>query len=138
MSRLTHLFAILGLSSLLAGATIAACHSGSPGELPPVAPRPAPLDPSGSPNGAPRVPTPDGGAAVGDPSAPVSSREVRVRELPTPDFAPAAYSAGEPAGKVVGTKAPYDAGTGDGYTPPLPPIPDGGVPIDSRVEPKAQ
>ncbi len=31
---------------------------------------------------------------------------------------------------------PADAGTSDGYEPPLPPVPDGGIP-DSRIEPRA-
>jgi hypothetical protein len=34
------------------------------------------------------------------------------------------------------TRAPGDAGTIDSYTPPLPPLPDGSVPADSRMEPR--
>jgi len=132
MSRLTHLLVVLGLSGTLAGATIAACgHPGSPGELP-VAPRPTPVDP----NGAPQTPTATPALAPVDAGPTVTKSALRTRELPTPDFAPTHASASEPSGTVVGTKGPYDAGTGDGYSPPLPPIPDGSVPIDSRVEPK--
>jgi hypothetical protein len=49
-----------------------------------------------------------------------------VRELPSPQFSP-----------VTG-QAAHDAGVGnpDSYAPPLPPIPDGGVPSDSRLEPR--
>jgi hypothetical protein len=43
--------------------------------------------------------------------------------VPTPEFAP-----------VVGE--PVDAGTDDGYAPPLPPLPDSGLPADSRLEPR--
>jgi hypothetical protein len=43
--------------------------------------------------------------------------------VPVPEFAP-----------VVGD--PRDAGPGDGYSPPLPPLPDGGLPADGRMEPR--
>lgn len=130
MSRMIKLLAPLGLTAAILGATFAACGArpGSPSEMPPVAPRPTPADPSGAPGSPGGMPNPTehgtdaGGAAPG----PIS-----VRTLPTPTVAAEAY------GNASSNQPPQrDAGTGDSYAPPLPPIPDSAVLVDSRVEPR--
>jgi hypothetical protein len=96
-----------------------------------MAPHPGPIEPTAMPARralVPVVPSRTGAPTVGqaDAGVPRTSGPVsRAVVVPTPEFAP-----------VVG--APVDAGTGDGYSPPLPPLPDGGVPGDSRMEPRAQ
>jgi hypothetical protein len=141
MSRLTHVLTVFALTGALAGATVAACGArpGAPGEMPPTAPRPGPTDPSGAPTPS----TPGGGLGPTVPAGlgrtiddagtpnPLSPGPVSVRTLPTPEFAATAY------GMVSGQQTPpRDAGASDSYAPPLPPIPDGGVPVDSRLEPR--
>ena len=117
MTRMIQLVSAVSLTGALAAAAIGAC-GGAPGELPPVAPRPDPMSP-GSPGATRHVPLlapSDGGPAL-------SPGPVSVRVVPTPEFAS--------AGPTV------DAGADpDSYEPPLPPIPDGGVPIDGHGEPK--
>jgi hypothetical protein len=132
MSRMINLLAPLSLIAAILGATFAACGArpGSPSEMPPVAPRPSPADPSGAPGSPGGMPNPtvhgdDAGSAAPAPG-PIS-----VRRWPTPLMAAEAYgnaSSNQPP--------PRDAGTGDSYSPPLPPIPDSSVPLDSRVEPR--
>jgi hypothetical protein len=119
--------AVTGVTS----AAISACggRPGSPGELPPMAPRPGPADPTALPiRGVLAPATPSGITApasgpidAGQPG-PVSAVSP-ARVVPRPVFAP-----------VVGEA--LDAGTSDGYSPPLPPLPDGGGPADSRMEPR--
>ncbi len=149
MSRTSHVFAVFAISGALAGATVAACGArpGSAGELPPTAPRPAPIDPSGAPaaggpTGHGLGPTTAGSGDSprdGGPNAlspgPVSSR---LQRMPMPAYGGARYTIDEPDPEgVVGNQLPRDAGaTSDGYTPPMQPLPDGGVPIDSRLEPR--
>jgi hypothetical protein len=74
-----------------------------------MAPRPAPADPS--------APSP---VSLGEPAAVV----------PTPEFAPVGSDPVD-AGAV-------DRGGGDSYEPPMPPLPDGGIPADGRMEPRQQ
>ncbi|MEO7735606.1 MAG: hypothetical protein ABIY55_31920 [Kofleriaceae bacterium] len=121
MTRMTHLLSALSLTGVLAAATIAACggRPGAPGEMPPVAPRP---DPIGEPGAPPALPAPS--ELPGDAGVSVRPGPVSVRSVPSPEFAP-----------VTG-QAAHDAGTSDGYAPPLPPLPDGGVPVDSQLEPR--
>ena len=119
MSRMIQLFAVFAVSSALAGATIAACGArpGSASEMPPVAPRPASIDPSGAP-------------------APGGPGSARIQRMPVPEVGGAAYAINEDAASagVVGSQVPRDAGvTPDGYSPPMQPLPDGGV-SDSRLE----
>lgn len=122
MTRVTRLLSALALTGATAGAFVAACgHPGSPGEMPPVSPRPDPSAPGGTPMKTPNPMGGPGDAGVGMTPGPVT---MRTTYIPAPVFAP-----------VVGSAA-KDAGVSDGYTPPLPPIPDGGVAIDARVEPR--
>lgn len=144
MSRMINLLAPLSLTAALVGATFAACGArpGSPSEMPPVAPRPVPADPSGAPDpGSPGgMPNPEVGSGALGPtnahapdagSAAPAPGPISVREMPTPTLAAEAY------GNVSGNQPPpRDAAVGDSYAPPLPPIPDGGVPLDGRVEPR--
>jgi hypothetical protein len=121
MTRMTQLLSALSLTGVLAGATIAACggRPGSPGELPPVAPRP---DPVGEPGSQPLPASPV--TMPGEAGVSVRPGPVTITWVPSPTFAP-----------VVG-EAAKDAGTSDGYEPPLPPLPDGGIPTDSRLDPR--
>lgn len=130
MTRLTCLITACALTGALvctAGAVLVACGArpGSPGELPPMAPRPGTGDPTATP-----VPGAHGPAAlradagVSMAPGPVSARAASV--VPMPEFAP-----------VVGVS--LDAGApSDSYSPPLPPIPDSSVPADSRLEPRTR
>jgi hypothetical protein len=116
----------LSLSGGLAAATVIACggRPGSPAEAPPLAPRPDPAGPGAQPlpaNPDPTLTPDDAGPALSP--GPVSSVPT-VRAVPSPQFAPDTGAAAQ------------DAGVSDSYEPPLPPIPDGGVPIDSRLEPR--
>ncbi len=100
------------LTGVMTGAPIAACRGrpSSPGELPPMAPRPGPADPT-----AP--------VTLRNPTTAASTMGTSSSSVPVPQFAP-----------VVGE--PVDAGTDDGYSLPLPPLPDGNLPADSRLEPR--
>jgi hypothetical protein len=123
MTRMLRIVTALSLAGALAATTVVACggRPGSPGDMPAPAPRPDPMDPA-APSPVPVNPDPtltphDAGPAMSP--GPIST----VRAVPSPEFA----SAG----------ATQDAGTPDSYTPPLPPIPDAGVPLDARgLEPK--
>ncbi|HEU4728847.1 MAG TPA: hypothetical protein VFT22_13180 [Kofleriaceae bacterium] len=134
MTRLTRLVTACALTGVLvgsAGAAMVACggRPGSPGELPPMAPRPGAGDPTATPLPGPRRPA----ALLVDAGAPISpgpvspgpvSRARGASVVPTPEFAP-----------VVGVA--LDAGPpSDSYSPPLPPLPDSSVPADSRLEPR--
>jgi hypothetical protein len=122
MTRSTRLVTACALTGALlasAGAVIAACGArpGSPGELPPMAPRPGAADPTATPGLGARGPA----ALRADAGVPLSPGPVSVRPaavVPMPEFSP-----------VVGVAL-------DGYSPPLPPIPDSSVPADSRLEPR--
>ena len=126
MTRLTRFAIACGLTAAVTAVTgmaASACggRTGSPGELPPMAPRPGQPDPTALP--VPRVLPPARATASTD--APPISAVTPASVVPTPVFAP-----------VVGQ--PLDAGTSDSYSLPLPPLPDGGVPADSRLEPRAE
>ena len=134
MTRLTSLFAALALTGGVVAATVSACagHPGSPGEMPPIAPRPDNDLPTTGPGPALEDPAraralpPDAGISLSD-RQPASQLAAVVRDPPSqppPDPAPA-------------SGAPADAGTPDSYTPPLPPIPDAKlpVPIDAPAHP---
>jgi hypothetical protein len=54
-----------------------------------------------------------------------------------PEVAASATGLGVVLGPSVGPGTMLDAGTGDAYAPPLPPLPDGGV-ADSRLEPRGE
>ena len=118
MPRLTHLCSTLAIAALCAGATIAACGSRAPapGEMPRLAPQPDTVRPNAMPlNGA------------------VSKNEP-VRQ-PSPVYQ--AASEGQPLTDQP-TSAAVDAGVSDGGGAPLPPLRDGSVPADSRMEPILQ
>jgi hypothetical protein len=119
MTRLIRLAIACALTGVTTGAVVAACgvRPGSPGELPPMAPRPGRADPTTL--RLPRVPRPPSGS----PTAGSPSLVTPAAVMPMPEFAPVA---GEP----------MDAGTDDGYSPPLPPLLDGGLPADGRMEPR--
>jgi hypothetical protein len=130
MTRLTRLFTALGLTSVLVGAAAIACvRPGAPTEVKPVAPRPEPVDPTAMPvMGAPDViARPDAG------HGPISAVSPAM-EVPVPAFSPEGQQPDAGTGGT-GAPAPIDAGTPDSYTPPLPAIPDGNIPADSRLEP---
>ena len=117
MTRLTHLLSTLTIAAVCGGAAIAACGSRtpSPSEMPALAPQPDTVRPNAMPmNGA------------------VSSNEVAVQ--PSPVYQGA--SEGQPADQPTG--ATLDAGTSDSGGAPLPPLRDGSVPADSRMEPILQ
>ena len=118
MSRLTHLLSTLTLAALCAGAAIAACggHPPAPGEMPPLAPQPEPVRPNAMPmTGA------------------VSASEPVKAQYPVYQAAGENQPLGDqPAGAAL------DAGTSDSAGAPLPPLRDGSVPADSRMEPILQ
>jgi hypothetical protein len=119
MTRLTHLLTALGFAGLLAGATITACGGTrtSPGEMPPLAPAPELVRPNAIPMGA------------------ASRKETRTTVAQGP-ASPVFQAAGndKPLGDQP-TGAPADAGTSDSSGAPLPPLRDGSIPADSRMEP---
>jgi hypothetical protein len=121
MTRLTYLLSTFACAGLLAGATIAACggHPASPGEMPPLAPRPEPVRPNAMPA----------------PGAVSSTSATEASSQPSPVFQAAAE--GQPLGDQP-TGATLDAGTSDSGAAPLPPLRDGGIPADSRMEPILQ
>ena len=137
MTRFTHLFTALTLAGLLSGATVAACgvHPGSPSEIPPLAPRPDPIDPSVRPMRRTANPVPGT-------SAPLSPGPVTASVIPVPQIQPFAGSTAD-AGSTTGSGGAADSGSGgaadagnpDASTVRLPPLPDGSVPSDSRMEP---
>jgi hypothetical protein len=128
----------LTLASLATIGIIAACRAAQPGEAPPLAPRPDPIQPSANPvPGAPdpidpgvpgpNVPSPGPDAGIpGVPSEPVTSTR--------PEFRSARV---DPAQLVdAGTGADDAATLDDAGTAPvdaqdLPPVPDAGVPLDA-------
>ena len=131
MTRLSRLVISLGLTGGLGAAIIAACgsHPGSPGEMPPVAPRPEPADPSARPMpGA--LGTPSGTLDAGTTRAPGATAPLAAvtpaSVMPVPEYAPIV---GE------GLDAGPSDGASDGYSPPMVPLPDGNLPADSRLEP---
>lgn len=143
-------FAVLAMAGSLAAAIAAGCGHPTRGEMPPIAPRPEHIDPAGSPAREivdPAKPTSDAGALALPKREPVAqtSPAAGATAIPTPTFGPDDGTAAgtppdagppevEPPTNVSG--APADAGTGDSYTPPLPPVPDAHLP-DSRLEPAA-
>jgi hypothetical protein len=148
MTRLTFslgAFAMFAMVGSLAATMATGCGHPSRGEMPPIAPRPEHIDPAGSP--APDVvdpakPISDAGTQALPKPTPVA-QATQAAAMPIPTFAPddgtaagtppdAGPPAVEPPTNVSG--APADAGTGDSYTPPLPPVPDAQLP-DSRLEP---
>ncbi len=125
MTRMIRLFTALSLTGALTATTIVACggRPGSPGDMPAPAPRPDPLGPE--PSTVPASPDPtltphDAGPAM----SPGPITRATVRAVPSPELAS--------SGSTLDAGAPPDS-----YQPPLPPIPDGGVVLDSRaLEPK--
>jgi hypothetical protein len=115
MTRLTHLLSTLTLAALCAGAAIAACGGrSSPGEMPRLAPPPETVRPNAMPL--------TGAVSAAQPQpSPVFRGNDDVQPL-----------ADQP------TATPADAGTSDSATAPLPPLPDGSIPADSRMEPILQ
>jgi hypothetical protein len=127
MTRLICFVTACALTGVVTGAAIVACgRPGSPGELPPMAPRPGPADPTAVPVlRRPSAGSNDAGSSLSRrrlSPGPVTMGSSTSR-IPVPEFAP-----------VVGE--PVDAGTDDGYSPPLPPLPDGNLPADGRMEPR--
>jgi hypothetical protein len=144
MSRFIRLLAPLTITGALVSATFFACGArpGAPGEMPPMAPRPAPADPSGAPSAPGGMPNPSNGSGGlgptstrGDGSAAPAPGPISVREIPTPTLSPSAEAYGNAS---KNQPPPRDAGTGDAYAPPLPPIPDASVPLDGRIEPRGE
>ena len=115
MTRVTHLLSTLTLAALCAGAAIAACGGrSSPGEMPRLAPQPETVRPNAMPM--------TGAVSAAQPQpSPVFRGADDVQPL-----------ADQP------TAAPGDAGTSDSATAPLPPLHDGSIPADSRMEPILQ
>jgi hypothetical protein len=127
MTRVAHLLMSLGALAVLAFAAMTAAGSVSgcgprPGQAPPLAPRPERGDPANSPlpTTDPSLPNLDAGTQDLPEKGPVA-----IREVPVPKFLPDGDKA---------RNRPVDAGPSDGYSPPLPPIPDASLP-DSRMEP---
>jgi len=127
MTRFTSLCSALVFTGGVAALSVAACagRPGSPGELSPAAPRP-----DTTPLAAPAAGAEVSGAGQGFPDAGVdalpglpapTTMRVSVATVPTPEFSPSAT-------------APRDAGDADGYSPPLPPIPDAKLP-DANIHP---
>ena len=119
---MTQLLSALALGGGLVGATMAACGGRSPGEMPPVAPQPEPVRPNAMPmTGA------------------VSARAPAAQPSPVYQAAADSQAVGDqPAPAPPSGGAALDAGVSDSGDAPLPPLPDGDVPADSRMEPIVQ
>jgi hypothetical protein len=153
MTRFTHALAALALGGTASIALVAGC--GRPtSEMPPLAPRPEPMDPAGAPSGPkpgpkpgmidPAAPTSDAGTPSPTVAPSTRSPVSQTTMVPMPSFqgdhGPAATPVDgghevEPPTNVKG--GPVDAGVKDSYAPPLPPVPDAHLP-DSRLEPSGQ
>jgi hypothetical protein len=148
MTRLT--LSLGALAALAVGGTSGAvtgtgCGRPTHGEMPSIAPRPERMDPTGT-TGSPAPDIVDPGnptSDAGTQALPKRGPVAQASEMPTPTFqpdvasgtAPDARPAVEPPTNVSG--APADAGVGDSYAPPLPPVPDAHL-ADSRLEPSAE
>lgn len=157
MTRLTHLFTALTLGAALAAAAFVACGGNpvAPREMPPLAPRPERVNPTAMPVPGAADPL-SAPADAARPRSPTPS-PISVSSSPAILLASASQAGGAPDAGSTGA-APADAGTApvdassapadgghpgggpsdasvDSYTPPLPPIPDGNLPADSRLEP---
>lgn len=150
MSRLAHLFTALTLTCAMAAAIVAACGAPPlmPREAPPLAPRPERLDPTvvpvptatdpgESPSDAGPV-TPGASAAFSPAAWQLAAAQPFQR---APDASPADAGGGAadaprpvPPPTTPSPPPPADASP-DAYAQPLPPIPDGNLPADSRLEP---
>ena len=134
MRRFTSLAIALGLAGAATAGSIAACggHPAHPGEAPPLAPTPGPGQPA---NGA-VVPIPTADANM-PPPAPPHPGPVSINEVPMPSIQAAQEV--EDAGVVVPSPTTVADGgpVEDAYEPPLPPIPDAGIPADARIEPES-
>lgn len=127
MTRFNSLCSALALTAGVVAASVAAC-AGRPGEMAPVAPRPDPTPLAAPVPGAaasdmasPAHGFPDAGVDALPGAAASSMRRVSVVAVPTPEFSPS-------------VTAPRDASDADGYSPPLPPIPDAKLP-DANIHP---
>ena len=120
MTRLTHLFTALALTGAFTAATITACGANrtSPGEMPPLAPPPDMVRPNAMPM--------PGAASRNDARPKVAKAPI---SQPGPVYQASAQLDDQPTG------APADAGTSDSAGAPLPPLRDGSIPADSRMEP---
>ena len=143
MTRWTQLFTTLGLAGAIVASAIAACGSkpgspSAPSEMPPLAPRPdlgdpgtVPIVPSGKTvSEAPRSmqPIAQAAAAAQPASQPIgNAADAGVGGQPSPG--------GQVDGGTPLPGSPADAGRADSNMPSLPPLPDGGVPVDSRLVP---
>ncbi|HLL23335.1 MAG TPA: hypothetical protein VK427_14455 [Kofleriaceae bacterium] len=115
--RLRHLVRKLkiALAGLVGGLAFACSGPANPGEMPPMAPRPDPVQPSSAP-------LPGAGDPLGRPDAGL----VTPTEVPTPSF----RSSGE---TIPAQRGPGDAGVQDAVA--LPPVPDALPPDAKRTEP---
>jgi hypothetical protein len=133
--RLPSLLLAVGLAGATTAAAITACggHPAHPGEAPPLASPPGPGQPA---NGA-VIPVPTADANM-PPPAPPHPGPVSMTEVPVP-IVQAAQEV-EDAGVVVPSPTTVvDGGpVDDAYEPPLPPIPDAGIPADARIEPESR
>jgi hypothetical protein len=154
MTRLVHLLTALGLTCVFAGAIIAACGAPlAPRETPPFAPRPERVDPTALPEPTLTDPAtaPLADARLDKPT-PISavfpvSLQLASATQPSQGTAPDAGASPTDAGAAAAdaprpvpppttpSPPPQADASADSYTPPLPPIPDGNLPADSRLEP---
>jgi hypothetical protein len=130
MTRFTSLCSALVLTGGVVATAVVACagRPGSPGEMAPAAPRPdttplaAPVPGAAASDTASSAHVlPDAGVDALPRAAASSMQSVSVAVVPTPEFSPS-------------VTAPRDAGDADGYSPPLPPIPDAKLP-DANIHP---
>ncbi|MEJ7599129.1 MAG: hypothetical protein WKG01_14570 [Kofleriaceae bacterium] len=120
------------LSLVLAAGCAGACKA-TPSEMPPLAPRPEPTEPSSDPSPVPGVPDPiepssPGPAMPGGSGAPaVPPGPAFIDHRPPAPTPPVRTDAGIADGGIVLDARP-DASS------PLPPLPDGGLPPDGPLQ----
>lgn len=125
MTRMIHLLTAFAVAAGCAGVAMTACGGRpTPSEMPPLAPQPDTV----RPNALPMTRAVSGSAPAAQPS-PVyqaSSENQPLGGQPSPSPTPPSPGAA------------VDAGVSDSGTAPLPPLRDGSVPADSRMEPILQ